>query len=56
LIALRDNVAVLVAQGKSEEEVIAAKPTAEFDARVPQGAQSSERFLKWLYADLKASR
>ena len=56
LIALRDNVAVLVAQGKSVEEVIAAKPTAEFDARVPQGAQSSERFLKWLYADLKASR
>jgi cyclase len=56
LIALRDIVAALVAQGKSVEEVIAAKPTAGFDARVPQGAQSSERFLKWLYADLKASR
>lgn len=56
LIALRDIVAALVAQGKSVEEVIAAKPTAGFDARVPQGAQSSERFLKWLYADLKAAR
>jgi cyclase len=56
LIAIRDIVAALVAQGKSVEEVIAAKPTAGFDARVPQGAQSSERFLKWLYADLKASR
>jgi glyoxylase-like metal-dependent hydrolase (beta-lactamase superfamily II) len=56
LIALRDIVAALVAQGKSVEEVIAARPTADFDARVPQGAQSSERFLKWLYADLKASR
>jgi len=38
---------------KNLEEVIAAKPTADFDARVLQGAQSAERFIKWLYAELK---
>jgi len=54
LLAVRDKVAPLVAQGKTVEEVIAAKPTAEFDAKVPQGEQTSERFIKWLYAELKA--
>ena len=47
-------VAALVAQGKSVDEVVAAKPTTEFDARVVQGAQSADRFVRWLYAELKA--
>jgi glyoxylase-like metal-dependent hydrolase (beta-lactamase superfamily II) len=54
ILAVRDKIAALVAQNKSVEEVIAAKPTADFDARVPQGAQSVERFIKWLYAEIKA--
>jgi glyoxylase-like metal-dependent hydrolase (beta-lactamase superfamily II) len=53
ILAVRDKVAALVAQGKTLEEVIAAKPTEEFDARVPQGAQSSERFVKWVYTEVK---
>jgi glyoxylase-like metal-dependent hydrolase (beta-lactamase superfamily II) len=53
LLAVRDKVAGLVAQGKSLEEVIAAKPTADFDAKVPQAAQSAERFVKWLYTEVK---
>lgn len=56
LLAVRDKVAVLVAQGKTVEEVIAAKPTADFDAQVPQGAQNVERFIKWLYAEVKAAQ
>lgn len=56
LLAIRDKVAPLVAQGKTVEEVLAAKPTAEFDGRVPQGEQTAERFIKWLYAELKAAR
>lgn len=47
--------AALVAQGKTVDEVIAARPTADFDAQVPQAAQTSERFIRWLYADLKAA-
>jgi len=55
ILAVRDKVAALAAQNKTIEEVIAAKPTAEFDAIVPQSTtQSSERFVKWLYAELKA--
>jgi cyclase len=54
ILAVRDKVAALVAQGKTLEEVIAAKPTAEFDAQVPQAAQSSERFIKWVYTEVSA--
>ena len=54
LLAVRDKVAALVAQDKSLEEVIAAKPTAEFDAQVPQAAQTSERFVTWMYAEVRA--
>jgi cyclase len=33
LLAVRDKVHALVAQGKTVEEVIAAKPTADYDGR-----------------------
>ena len=54
LIAVRDKVAPLVAAGKTVDEVVAAKPTAAFDAQVPNGAQSAERFVRALYAEIKA--
>lgn len=54
LLAVRDKIAPLVAQGKTVEEVIAAKPTADYDAIVLQSAQSTERFIKWVYAEIKA--
>ncbi len=54
ILAVRDKVAALAAQGKTVEEVIAARPTADFDGQVPQAAQSSERFIKWLYAEVTA--
>jgi len=53
LLAVRDKVAALIEQGKTLEEIIAAKPTAEFDARVPQGAQSADEIVKWVYAALR---
>lgn len=56
IIAVRDRVAPLVAQGRSLEEVTAAHPTAEFDSRIPQAQQTAERFVKWLYAEIKAGR
>jgi cyclase len=56
ILAVRDKVAALVSLGKTLEEVIAAKPTADFDGQVSQGAQSSERFVKWLYAEVKAQQ
>jgi cyclase len=54
ILAVRDKVAALVAQNKTLEEVIAAKPTAEFDAQVPQSQQTAERFITWMYTEVKA--
>jgi glyoxylase-like metal-dependent hydrolase (beta-lactamase superfamily II) len=55
-IAIRDRVAALVRQGKTQEEVLASKPTSEYDARVPQAAQTSDRFVGQLYAEIKGAR
>jgi glyoxylase-like metal-dependent hydrolase (beta-lactamase superfamily II) len=55
-IAVRDRVAALVAQGKSEDEVVAAKVTADLDAKVQQAGTTGERFVRQAYADLKATR
>jgi glyoxylase-like metal-dependent hydrolase (beta-lactamase superfamily II) len=52
VLAVRDKVAGLASSGKTLDEVIAARPTAELDARVPQSTQTSERFIKWLYAEV----
>ena len=56
IITVRGRVVALVAQGKTLADVIAAKPTADFDARVPQGAQTADRFVKWVYTEVQADR
>ena len=48
--------AALIAHRQLIDEVLASKPTAEFDSRVPQSAQTTERFVKGLYAELKSAR
>jgi glyoxylase-like metal-dependent hydrolase (beta-lactamase superfamily II) len=56
IIAVRDKVAALVAQNKTIEEVLAAKLTSDLDQQVPQAEQSSERFIRWVYAEVKATK
>jgi cyclase len=56
VLAVRDRVTALISQGKSLEEVIAAKPTASFDAQVPESVPTAERFIRWLYAEVKAAQ
>jgi hypothetical protein len=53
IIAIRDKVAALVAQGKSQEEVLAAHPTADYDAKIPNSKETTERFVTQLYQELK---
>jgi cyclase len=53
VIALRDKVAALVKEGKTQEQVVAAKPTADFDAKVQQPGTTGDRFIGQLYAELK---
>ncbi|MGE3957323.1 MAG: MBL fold metallo-hydrolase [Vicinamibacterales bacterium] len=50
-IAIRDKVAALVKAGRTADEIVAGKPTAEWDARVPQGATTSERFIRAIVAE-----
>ena len=53
LIDMRDRVSKLIQQGKSEKEVVAAHPTGDYDAKVPMGAQTADRFVTQLYGELK---
>ena len=54
IITIRDRVTKLAAQGKTIDEVIAAKPTSDFDGQTQQATQqSTERFIKWIYAEVK---
>ena len=54
ILAIRDKVAALVQQGKTVEEVLAAKPTSDFD-NIPNASTTSERFIRQLYAELKTN-
>ena len=52
LVAVGRKVRELVEDGKSLEEILAARPTAEFDARYGTGGTSAERFVQQLHRDL----
>lgn len=55
IVTLRDRVAGLKGQGKTQQEVIAAKLTADFDSKVPgANAMTADRFIGQLYDELPA--
>jgi glyoxylase-like metal-dependent hydrolase (beta-lactamase superfamily II) len=56
LVAAIDAVEKLVRQGMTVEQLLAAKPTAALDDRVPQGAQNAERLVRGLYAELSTEK
>jgi glyoxylase-like metal-dependent hydrolase (beta-lactamase superfamily II) len=56
ILAIRDKVSQLVTQGKTQDEVLAARPTADFDAKVPNSKETTERFVNQLYAELKPAK
>jgi cyclase len=53
LVAIRDNVAAQIAKGMSLEEVIASKPTTEFDEAWGQGFIKPDQFAEIVYRSLK---
>ncbi|MGE4055658.1 MAG: MBL fold metallo-hydrolase [Vicinamibacterales bacterium] len=53
MVAVRDKVAPMVAKGMTLEQIVAAKPTAEFDAKVPGVGTTGDRFLGQLFQALK---
>jgi cyclase len=56
LAAVRDAVAPMVTGGKTREQVVAAKPTAAFDAKWGGGFFKPDAFVGLVYADLSRAR
>jgi glyoxylase-like metal-dependent hydrolase (beta-lactamase superfamily II) len=52
LVVARDRIAKLKAAGKSEDEVVAAKPNADYDARFGLDARSNGNFIRVVYRSL----
>lgn len=50
--AVRDRVAAAIKAGKSEAEVVASKPTRDFDEGRMGGAITPDRFVSLVYTDL----
>ena len=53
LVTARDRMAKLVAEGKSEEDVLAAKPFADLDAKWAPNEQAGRNFMRVVYNSLK---
>jgi glyoxylase-like metal-dependent hydrolase (beta-lactamase superfamily II) len=63
ILDVRSKVQQLIAQGKTAQEVLAAKVTSAYDAKVPGGllpagaaGTSADRFVSMVYAQLKAAQ
>jgi len=62
ILDIRARVQQMIDQGKSEQEVLAAKLTASYDAKVPGGqlpaggGTSADRFIRMVYSQLKSSQ
>jgi len=60
ILGLRNEVAKLMQQGKTADEIVAAHPSAAFDASVPpaapNGDKMADRFVGQLYAELKPAK
>src|SRR3954464_8950222 len=57
IVAIADKVGQLIAQGKSQQEVLAAKLTAPYDAKTAGGTDSSaDRFISAVYQQLKSGK
>lgn len=54
VLAVRDRVAALLVEGKTLDEVLAARPTQDFDSKVPNASQRRDGFVTQVYLELKA--
>ncbi len=53
MVAARERMTKLVKEGKSLDEVYAAKPFADFDARMKAGEQQAKAFMRVVYMTVK---
>jgi len=52
LTGIRDNIRALIAEGKTMEEIVAAKPTQQFDEAWGKGFLTPDQFTQLVYSDL----
>jgi cyclase len=52
LATMRDRIAAMIADGKSLEQVQAAKPSAEYDEALGKGFINPDNFVKEIYMDM----
>jgi glyoxylase-like metal-dependent hydrolase (beta-lactamase superfamily II) len=55
-IAVRDRIAALVKEGRTQEEVNAAKVTAAYDGSGPQAMTNAARFITQVYTEVSRSK
>jgi cyclase len=53
---IRDRVAKLIEQGKTQEEVLAAHPAADYETKVSQPGITEDRFIGQLFTALKTAQ
>jgi hypothetical protein len=62
ILGVQSKVQQMIDAGKSEQEVLAAKVTAPYDASVPGGllpagnGTSADRFVRMVYSELKLGK
>jgi len=56
IITVRDRVAKGIQEGKTVEQIVASKPTADLDQKVGLASTSADRFVQQLYAELRSGR
>ena len=56
IIGVRDKIAPMVKKGMTVEQVTAAKPTADYDAKVVDIGTTGDRFVGQLYAELSGAK
>jgi len=55
VVALHKKIGDMAKQGKTLDEVMAAKPAAEFSSRIKEAGTTDERFVGQVYAEVKAN-
>jgi glyoxylase-like metal-dependent hydrolase (beta-lactamase superfamily II) len=54
LSTVRDRMIALIKEGKSEADILAAKPFADFDAKLKANEQASTNWMRVVYGSVKS--
>lgn len=56
LLTVKARVSKLISEGKSQDEVVAAKPTADLDSTIKEIGMTRDRFITQVYQELKSGK